>query len=89
MSRQLKKGDLVMVRTLDIEHDDFGWEPSASVAKRKMGRYHFVGWVIALKRHYIVVSSVLSSQGSTFCSVRLPRSAGMKVTRVTRVRRLR
>ena len=80
--RELKRGTLVLVRTLDIEHDDFGWESVDVIAKRKPGTYSLVGWVVADHKHHIVIASVISSHGSTFCSVKLPKGAGMKVTRL-------
>jgi len=82
MSKKLRRGDLVLVKTLDIEHDDYGWESVKVVAKRKPGTYSLVGWVVADKKLHIVIAAVVSSHGSTFCSVKLPKGPGLRVKRL-------
>ena len=77
--KRLKKGQLVAVRTTDIEHDDYGWEPHMNAAKRKPGRYSFVGWVVADRKRHLILSAVVSGTGKTFCSYRLPKGPGMRV----------
>lgn len=80
--KKLKRGDLVLVRTMDIEHDDVGWTDVNKVAKFKPGTYSFVGWLVADKKRHIVLAAVVSSHGSTFCSVKLPKGLGMHVTKL-------
>ena len=82
MSKHLKKGTLVAVRTLDIEHDDYGWEPNKNAVRRKPGHYSFVGWVIADTKRCLILSAVVSHEGKTFCSYRLPKGPGMSVERL-------
>ena len=80
--KKLKRGDLVLVRTMDIEHDDVGWTNVDVVAKWKPGTYSIVGWLVADRKRHIVVAAVISSHGSTFCSVKLPKGPGMHVTKL-------
>ena len=79
---KFKRGDLVYVETIDIEHEGRGWEDVNVIAKRKAGRYYFVGWVISDKKKFLSLAAVASSRGTAFCSVKLPKWAGMRTQKL-------
>lgn len=79
----MKRGALVVVSMVDMEHDDFGWQPIAETRRRKAGRYQAVGWVVKTTRRFLVIAPVATREASaTFCAYRIPRGAIRSVRRI-------
>lgn len=81
--RRWKKGALVFVSTRDIEHEHQGWLSVKSVRKIKPLHFAFVGWVVKDTKRYVQVTPAVDPKsGKLFCVYRLPKSPGIRITRL-------